>query len=373
MFMYSWILRFTVSSLIAGALTQDASAADLLVYLGTNSGGAGRGLSVAHFDTETGALTNPTLVVESPAPAYFAIHPDGRHLYAANASGFVSAFVIDPANGALKLLNQVPSGGKETCYISLDQGGKHIFTASYDSGNVAVWEIDPDFSIGKRTAMRWHTGGQGNPPGEAHSHSIVLDPGGRFAVGADLGFDRLFVYRFDDSDGSLTPADHPSVQLPKGAGPRHVVFHPNGKWAYVSNESANTVTAFSWDGNRGETTALQTISTLPQGLRATSYAAEIALHPNGRFLYVSNRGHDSIAEFSIDPVTGKLAAAGYTPTRGKNPRNFAIDPKGRWMLVTNHLSGNVAVFRVDPETGVLKAQGEPTVAPEPFGVRFVAR
>jgi 6-phosphogluconolactonase len=347
-------------------------AADMLVYFGTNSTGPGHGLSVARFDTATGALTRPTLAIESPAPAYFAIHPDGRHLYAANAPGFLSAFEIDPATGALKLLNQVASGGKETCFISLDSSGKHLFAVSYDSGNIAVWEVDPDFTIGKRTALRWHTGGQGSPPGEARSHSIRLDPANHFAVGADLGFDRMFVYRFNDADGTLAPADKSWLTLPKGSGPRHVAFHPGEKWGYVVNESANTVSVFSWDGQTGATSILQTISTVPARLASASYAAEIEVHPNGRFLYVSNRGHDSVASFAIDSATGKLSALGHTPTRGKMPRNFTIDPSGSWMIVTNYASGNAVEFRIDPETGSLTLQGEPVAVTDPYGVRFVA-
>lgn len=369
----SFVLRFVALGLFVAAFAApQAVAADVLVYFGTNSTGAGHGLSVAHFDTDTGALTKPAFAIDSPAPSYFVIHPDGRHLYAVNAPGFLSSFEIDPATGALKLLNQVPNGGKEMCYVSLEKNGKHLFTASYESGNVAVWEVNPDFTIGKRTGLRWHTGGQGSPPGEAHSHSIRLDPENHFAVGADLGFDRLFVYRFNDGDGTLAPADKPFVSLPKGSGPRHVVFHPGGKWAYVCNETANSVTVFSWDGGSGAIATLQTISTLPAGFRSTSYTAEIEIHPNGRFLYVSNRGHDSIASFAIDPASGRLTALGHTPTRGKLPRNFTIDPSGRWMVVTNHGTGNAVVLRIDPESGSLTPQGNPVAAPDPYGVRFVA-
>jgi 6-phosphogluconolactonase len=346
-----------------------AGAADMRVYVGCSSGG--RGLSVADFNSETGSLGKPRHAIDSPSPTYLAVHPDGLHLYAANAGGFLSAFAIDSSTGNLSLLNQTPSSGQNPAYISLDGTAKHILAANYGSGNVGVWDVQPDFTIGKRTAWRWQTGGQGSPSGEALSHSIRVDPANRFAVAAALGFDRLFVYRFKAEDGSLGPGEPPSIHLSKGSGPRHVVFHGNGQWVYVANETGNTVAALSWDAEHGVLTPLQTITTLPAGLRGASDVAEIEVHPNGRFLYASNRGHDSIAAFAIDPASGKLTALGHTPSRGKLPRNFRIDPTGKWLLVTNYKSGNAAVFRIDAG-GMLKPQGEPVTVPDPYGIGFVA-
>ena len=361
--------------LAAAAFAVPLPAADVYVYFGTHSRGPGIGFSVAHFDTDTGALTQPRFLTEAVEPAYFVIHPDGRHLYTCNSGspGGVSAYEIDRATGQLTLLNKEPSGGGDASYVCLDQTGRFVLVANYEGGNIAVFALQPDGRIGGRTAFAQHTGSSVDPKRQTHAyaHSIIVDPTNRFALVADLGLDRLFVYRFDEKNGSLRPNDPPFATVRPGSGPRHVKFHPNGRWVYLINEMGCTVTAFNWDSAHGALTEFQTISTLPADFKGASTCAEIKVHPNGRFLYGSNRGHDSLAVFAIDSTTGRLAPLEYVSTRGKIPRNFTFDPTGRWILCTNHGSDNAVVFRVDATTGRLTPAGQPVSVPSPFCERFL--
>ena len=361
--------------LVAAAFAVPLPAADVYVYFGTHSRGPGIGFSVAHFDTDTGALTQPRFLTEAVEPAYFVIHPDGRHLYTCNSGspGGVSAYEIDRATGQLTLLNKEPSGGADASYVCLDQTGRFVLVANYEGGNIAVFALQPDGRIGGRTAFAQHTGSSVDPKRQTHAyaHSIIVDPTNRFALVADLGLDRLFVYRFDEKNGSLRPNDPPFATVRPGSGPRHVKFHPNGRWVYLINEMGCTVTAFNWDSDHGALTEFQTISTLPADFKGASTCAEIKVHPNGRFLYGSNRGHDSLAVFAIDSTTGRLAPLEYVSTRGKIPRNFTFDPTGRWILCTNHGSDNAVVFRVDATTGRLTPAGQPVSVPSPFCERFL--
>ncbi len=361
--------------LAAAAFAVPLPAADVYVYFGTHSRGPGIGFSVAHFDTDTGALTQPRFLTEAVEPAYFVIHPDGRHLYTCNSGspGGVSAYEIDRATGQLTLLNKEPSGGGDASYVCLDQTGRFVLVANYEGGNIAVFALQSDGRIGGRTAFAQHTGSSVDPKRQTHAyaHSIIVDPTNRFALVADLGLDRLFIYRFDEKNGSLRPNDPPFATVRPGSGPRHVKFHPNGRWVYLINEMGCTVTAFNWDSDHGALTEFQTISTLPADFKGASTCAEIKVHPNGRFLYGSNRGHDSLAVFAIDSTTGRLAPLEYVSTRGKIPRNFTFDPTGRWILCTNHGSDNAVVFRVDATTGRLTPTGQPVSVPSPFCERFL--
>ena len=367
-------LRFLLLSLAAG-VGPALPAADMYVYFGTHSTGPGLGFSIAHFDTDTGALTTPKLAIEATSPAYFVIHPDGRHLYTCNSGspGGVSAYGIERATGQLTLLNKEPSGGGDASYVCVDQTGRHVLVANYEGGNIAVFALQPDGRIGGRTAFAQHTGSGVDPKRQTHAyaHSIIVDPTNRFALVADLGLDRLFVYRFDEKNGSLQPNDPPFATVRPGSGARHARFHPNGRWVYLISEMGSTVTAFHWDSAHGTLTEFQTISTLPADFKGTSACAEIEVHPNGRFLYGSNRGHDSLAVFTIDPDTGRLAPLEHVSTQGKTPRNFAFDPTGRWIICTNHGSDNAVVFRVDETTGRLTPAGRPVSVPSPFCERFL--
>jgi 6-phosphogluconolactonase len=362
--------------LLAAALAPSlAAAADTFVFFGTHRSGPGIGFSVAHFDTDTGVLTTPKLDVEAVEPAYFVIHPDGRHLYTCNsgAPGGVSAYVIEPKTAHLTLLNKVPSGGDDASYVCLDQTGRYVFVANYTGGNLAAFAISPDGRVGARTGFAQHTGRSVDPQRQTHAyaHSIIIDPTNRFVLTADLGVDKLFVYRFDEKTGALTPNDPPFAIVKPGSGPRHVKFHPNGRWVYLINEMGCTITAFHWDTATGALTEFQTVPTLPADFTGINTCAEIVVHPNGKYLYGSNRGHDSIAVFAIDPENGRLSLIQHAASRGEKPRNFAFDPTGKWIVCTNHDSDNAVVFRVDEATGRLTPAGQPVAVPFPFCERFL--
>jgi len=352
-----------------------AAAADLTVYFGTHTAGPGKGFSVSHFDTVTGALSKPAFLLETPAPAYFVIAPGGRRLYSCNSTGFVSAYSIDPASAQLKLINQKPSGGGDPSYISLDRTGHYVLVANYASGNVAVWALEPDGSLGERTAFVQHTDSSANPQQklQAHAHSIRVDPTNRFALVGDTGLDKLFVYKFNVKDGSLTPNDPPFIKAAPGANPRHVAFHPNERWLYVLTEAGSTIMLFNWDAKSGAMSEVQTVSTLPKDFQGKSACAEIEVHPSGKFVYASNRGRDSIAVFSVDAKSGRLTPIQDVPSGGKTPRNFDMDPSANWLLVTNHDSNTAMVFRIDQQTGKLTPTGQPVNVPSPYCPRFLAR
>jgi 6-phosphogluconolactonase len=352
-----------------------ADAMDTFVYFGSHRSGPNIGFSLSHFDTDTGALTQPEFLIEAREPAFFVVHPDGQHLYTCNSGnpGGVSAYAIDPHTGHLTYLNRELAGGGDTSFITLDQTARFALVANYDGGNIAAFAIRPDGALGDWTAFVQHMGKSVNPQRQTHAyaHSIITDPTNRFVLVADLGVDKVFVYRFDAKNGSLTPNDPPSVSVTPGSGPRHVRFHPNGRWVYLINEMASSIAAFNWDSAKGILTEFQTISTLPADFKGTSTCAELEVHPNGRFLYGSNRGHDSLAAFSIDQASGRLALVQHVPSGGKTPRNFAFDPTAKWIVCTNHGSDNAAVFRIDDNTGKLAQTGDPVSVPAPFCERFL--
>ena len=369
------LLRLVFAVLAVACVSSLAAGADMYVFYGTHRAGPGIGFSVGHFDTDTGVLTTPRFDVEAVEPAFFVIHPDGRHLYTCNSGspGGVSAYAIDPKNAHLTLLNKEPSGGDDASYVCLDRTGRFVFVANYSGGNLAGFAIKPDGSIGARTAFAQHTGSSVDPQRQTHAyaHSIIVDPTNRFVLTADLGVDKLFVYRFDEKTGALTPNDPPFAAVKPGSGPRHVTFHPGGRWVYLINEMACTVIAFNWDTARGALTQFQTVSTLPTDFKGVNTCAEVLVHPNGKFLYASNRGHDSIAVFAIDPASGRLTPVERVSTQGRTPRNFAFDPTGKWIVCSNHGSDNAVVFRIDETTGRLTQTGQPVPVPFPFCERFL--
>lgn len=367
---------FCLAVLVTAALwTTTAHAADMFIYFGSHRTGPGIGFSLAHFDTETGVLTKPEFLLESQAPAFFILSADGRFLYTCNSGnpGGVSAYALEPHTGRLTLINRVLTGGRDASYVCLDQTGRFLLTVNYEGGNIAAFALRPDGGIGDWTGFVQHTGSSVHPRRQTrpYPHSILVDPTNRFALVADLGVDKLFVYRFDAQTGALTPNDPPAATIAPGSGPRHFKFHPNGRWVFLLNELACTVVAFDWDATTGALTARQTVSTLPADFMGENTCAEIEVHPNGRFLYASNRGHDSLAVFAVDPATGQLAFVERVASRGKWPRNFAFDPTGQWIVCTNHNSDNAVVFRVDADTGRLTPVGEPVFVPFPFCQRFV--
>ena len=367
--------RILRTAALALLLAQTVQAAEMFVYFGSHSSSPGAGFSLAHFDTDTGALSKPQFLLEAKEPAFFVLSADGSRLYTCNSGtpGGLSSYTVEPHTGHLRLLNRVLAGGGDTSFISLDKSGRHVLVANYDGGSVAVFALRPDGSIGDWTAFDQHRGQSVNPVRQTHAyaHAIVLDPTDRFALVPDLGVDRLYVYRYDEATGGLEPNVPAYVPIAPGSGPRHVRFHPNARWAYLINEIASTIVAFAWDPAAGQLAPLQTVSTLPAGFRGISACAELEIHPNGRFLYASNRGHDSLAVFAIDPTTGRLSSVEFQSSGGTTPRNFAFDPSARWIILTNQDSSNAVVFQVDADSGRVTRTGDPVPVPSPFCERFL--
>jgi len=368
---------FCLVGLLSFATAFSAPPPDMLVIFGTHIGGAGKGFSISHFDPLTGKLTPPKFALQTPAPAYYVFGPDGKHLYSCNSlkpAGTVSAYLVDAAKATITFINSQPTGGGDPSYISLDREAKHALVADYEGMNIAVFAINADGSLGERTASILHTGKGANPTrqNQPHPHSIRLDPSGKFALVPDLGLDKVFVYKYDAAAGTLTPNDPPFVKTADGVGPRHLVFHPNGKWAYVITEMGSTIIQFNWDSEKGVLSEVATVSALPADFKGTSVSAEIQIDAAGKYIYASNRGSDSLSVFAVDDSTGKLSLVQNVPTNGKTPRNFAIDPSGKWLIVTNHDSNNGQVFSVDMTSGKLTAVGEPFAVPYPFCERYLA-
>jgi 6-phosphogluconolactonase len=353
----------------------------LRVYVGTYTQGSNsKGIYLFELDLASGALKPQGLAGEAVNPSFLAIHPSRKYLYAVGEvsdfagkkTGGVSAFTIDPKTGKLSLLNQQSSRGTGPCHLVVDRDGKNALVANYGGGSVAALPIQDDGRLAEASSYIQHEGKSVNPSRQEapHAHSINLDAMNRFAFAADLGLDKVLVYRFDGSKGLLSPHEPPAASVAPGAGPRHFAFHPGGRHAYVINELANTVTAFSYDPDRGILKELQTISTLPKDFTGTSHTAEVVVHPSGRFVYGSNRGHDSIAIFAIDNE-GKLTAVAHQGKGIRVPRNFAVDPTGAYLLVGNQDGNTIAVFKIDVRTGELAPAGEPVECPRPVCLRMI--
>ncbi|HZV59976.1 MAG TPA: lactonase family protein [Candidatus Eremiobacteraceae bacterium] len=368
-------------SLAQAPETRSASPQKYFAYLGTYTNKTtSKGIYAYRFDAATGRLGAGALAAESTEPSFVTVLPGGKYLYAVNEtddfegkkSGVVNAYAIGSRTGKLTLLNQVASGGADPCYISIDKTGKYVLVANYTSGSIAVFPILPDGKLGERTAFVQHRGVGANKQRQEgpHAHWIETSPDNRFVFAVDLGLDEILVYKFDAENGTLTPNDPPYVKLQPGSGPRHLVFAPTGKFAYLTSELSSTVTALSYDATRGAFTPLQTVSTLPAGYSGTNDSAEIAVHPSGKFLYDSNRGHNSIAIFAIDPADGKLTARGTVSTQGKTPRNFVIDPTGEYLLAENQESNTIVVFKIDQSTGELTPTGQKISAPATVCIAF---
>jgi 6-phosphogluconolactonase len=352
----------------------------LTVYLGTYTRGDSQGIYLARLNLTTGELKLAGLAAETKNPSFLAIHPNRRFLYSVGEisdfqgqrTGAVNAFRIDRQTGKLELLNQQSSGGAGPCHLVVDPPGRNVLVANYGGGSVAALPIRDDGGLGESTAFVQHEGSSVNPrrQGGPHAHSINLDAANRFAFVADLGLDKILVYRFDAARGTLTPNDTPWAAVAPGSGPRHFAFHPGGKVAYVINELLSTVTAFAYDADRGVLEEVQTISTLPDGFDGDNTTAEVQVHPSGRFLFGSNRGHDSIAVFAIDPDSGRLSAVEHESTQGHTPRNFGVDPTGRYLLAANQNSDSVVVFRIDANSGALTPTGQKIEVPSPVCIKM---
>jgi 6-phosphogluconolactonase len=365
-------------SIPAVAQRSSKKSTELLLYVGTYTNGKSEGIYVYRMNPDGGELKHAATVKGVSNPSFLAIDPKRRFLYAANESGEfagkkgggVTAFAIDLKTGDLRKLNERNSPGVP-CHVSVHPSGRYVLAANYGGGNVVIYPVLAGGRLGEPTDVAQHTGKGADPKrqGEPHAHCIMPDAAGRFAFAPDLGIDKVMIYRIDAKNGKLVPNGFAATKA--GAGPRHFDFHPSGKFAYVINELDSTLTAFAYDNAKGALTESQTISTLPPDYSGTNSCADVHVHPSGRFVYGSNRGHDSVVAFAIDQSTGKLNLIAHESTRGKWPRNFAVDPAGAFLLVANQHTDNVVAFRIDQQTGKLTATGQTAEIPSPVCLKFI--
>jgi 6-phosphogluconolactonase len=355
----------------------------MLVYIGTYTVPNSKGIYLSRFDVEKGTLSPAELAAETPSPSFLAVHPTEKYLYAVNETntftdetGGVSAFAIDRATGKLQALGQQSSEGSGPAHLTVDKDGRNVLVANYGGGSVAVLPINSkDGKLKSGSALMQHKGHSVNQSrqSEPHAHSITTDPSGRYVYVADLGLDWIVIYQLDERKGLLTLNEPPNAKVEPGAGPRHFSVHPSGRFGYVINELNCTVTAFTRDPNDGGLTQLQTVSALPPNvqMQPAFSGAELEIHPSGRYLYTSIRGHNSIAVFTIDQNTGRLTYVDSTSTQGNTPRGFGIDPQGKYLLAGNQNSDSVVVFRIDSSTGKLTPTGSKIDVGSPVCITFV--
>ncbi|MBM4026241.1 MAG: lactonase family protein [Planctomycetes bacterium] len=366
-----WLSCLSVAPLAA------AESADVLVYVGTYTGKGSEGIYIYRLDASTGALKPVGKATGLSNPSFLALDPKGRAVYAVREAGGpvggVVALSRNRATGELTILNDQPSGGRGPCYVAVDREGQFLLVANYGSGSVALLPIAADGRLAPATSVMQHEGSSVNPARQKapHAHAFVFDPANRFAFAPDLGIDKIMIYRLDRANGKLVPNDPPFAQCEPGSGPRHFTFHPDGTRAYVIEELSCTVTAFAYDGATGALKTVQRISTLPKDFEGRNTCAEVQVHPSGRFLYGSNRGHDSIACFTIDGRTGALRATGHVSTQGRTPRNFALDPSGTFLLAANQDTNTVVTFRINQDTGELTPTGQVCQVPTPVCLKMV--
>ncbi|MGC3967247.1 MAG: beta-propeller fold lactonase family protein [Pirellulales bacterium] len=357
------------------------------VYFGTyTKTGKSEGIYRAELDIATGKLSEPVLAVATPSPSFLVVHPNRKFVYAVGEAGgvakgakpnvgAVSAFAVDEATGDLKRLNEQSSGGNGPCHITIDTAGKNVLIANYGAGSCGVLPIKDDGSLAEMSCYVVHSGEVADPKrqGGPRGHSINLDPANKFAFCADLGLDKVLIYKYDAAAGQITANDPAFAATARRAGPRHFAFHPSGKFAYVINEIDCTITAFSYDAAKGTLTTVQTVPTLPPGVDVVPKfsTAEVQVHPSGKFVYGSNRTQDSIVAFSVDETTGKLTLVGHQGEGVKTPRNFGIDPTGKYAVVCNQAGDDVLVFAIDPQTGALTKTLSRIEVGAPVCVKFV--
>jgi len=363
------------------ALEGDSQSDDQLLYVGTYTTPDRReGIYLVRMNRKSGKLRRVGALDAGEKPSFLAIHPNGRVLYAVNevekyngkASGAVSSFAIARDTGALTRRNEQPSEGAAPCFVSVDRTGRVVLVANYTGGSIALLAIKADGSLAPAASIVHHTGTGPNAERQdaPHAHSIIVDPSNRFVLSADLGADRVFVYRLDLDGKSLHHVEGGDGVMRAGAGPRHLAFHTTLPLVFVTNELDSTVATLRFDAESGKLSPLDARSTLPAGWTGTNYPADIHVAPSGRTLYVSNRGHNSIAVFSVAPATGALALEQVVSTGGAWPRNFSLDPTGRWLLVANQQSDSVVVFARDQETGRLTPTRQRIAIPSPVCLRF---
>jgi 6-phosphogluconolactonase len=352
---------------------------ELTLYVGTYTSGKSEGIYGYRMDRVTGKLTRFNSF-KSINPSFLTIDQSKRYLYAVNEvgeyagkpGGGVSAFAIDGATGNLRLLNEQASLGADPCHLTVDRKKKALLVANYTGGNISVLSVRSDGTLGPSIDLENHEGsGVKEQQKGPHAHCIILDRSERYALAADLGIDKVMIYRFNPATGKLEPGKQPWVQLKAGAGPRHLTLHPNGKWTYVINELDSTLTTLQYNELNGTLSEIETVSTLPGDFSGVSYCADVHVSPSGKFLYGSNRGHNSIVVFEIDPRAGKLKLVQHVSTEGSWPRNFTIDPTGKFLLVANQRTDNVVTFSIDPGTGQLTPTGHIEEIPVPVCLKFL--
>ncbi len=369
-----------LSSLSCGGPSQ--SAAQEWVYVGPYTRGESKGIYRLTFSPESGVLGEPALAAQTPSPSFLAMHPNKRNLYAVNElpefkgekGGAVTAFAVNPETGELRELNAVSSKGGGPCHVVVTPSGKFVLVANYGGGSTACYRAATDGELSEAAGFVQHTGSGPNERRQKgpHAHGVAIRNVGAelLAHVADLGIDRILHFRIE-ADGSMNPWETQAyAEVAPGAGPRHVITHPSRPLAFVINELDSTITSFQIHPETGVWTQADTVSTLPAGFDGENTTAEIAMHPNGRVVYGSNRGHDSIAAFAVDLDSGKMSLTGHASTEGKNPRNFAIHPGGEWLIAANQTSGNLAVFRVDPANGMPTYTGQSVALDAPVCVLF---
>ncbi|MCE9530117.1 MAG: lactonase family protein [Planctomycetes bacterium] len=373
-------------SLLAFALTAMPSlAADspaperLWVFIGTG-GGTAKGIYRCEMDVATGKLSNLELAAEASSPNFLAIHPNGKFLYAVGQikvdgkpQGGVLAFGLDAKTGKLTKLNEEAAGGGGPCHVSVDRAGKNVLIANYGGGSVNAYPVGEDGMLKSASSFIQHAGASGDPKQKPlpRAHSVNVSKDNRFAIVADLGLDKLLVYKLDSATGKLTPNDPPACETKLGAGPRHFAFHPTQPLAFVINELNSTLSSLSYDAEKGTLKTLKTVSTLPEKYQGPNSTAEVVVHPSGKFVYGSNRGHNSIAAFKLDEKTGDLSFISHTNEGIKTPRNFNIDPTGKFMIVGSSASNALVTFKIDQATGELKSTGQSVEVGAPICVKFV--
>lgn len=351
-------------------------------YIGTYTSGISKGIHRCVLDARTGQLQNLELVAEIDNPSFLTIHPHLDVLYACSEirregrreGAQLMAYRIGN-DGKLTAIGGQPSGGNGPCYVSTDQTGKVALVANYGSGSIAALPIAEDGGLQPMATNIQHTGKSVDPQRQEgpHAHCIMTDPSNRYVCAVDLGLDQVLVYSLDVATGKLSPKPEGNYHAPPGAGPRHIAFHPNGQHAFVIHEMGNTLAAVKWDAAAGKFTPIATLPTVPLDFSGSNSTAEVLVHPNGNFVYGSNRGHDSIAVFSFDSKTEKLTPLGHTSTGGKTPRNFRIDPTGQFLLAENQASDSIVVFKIDTANGQLTQVGEPLTVGAPCCIKFFTR
>ncbi|HTH46958.1 MAG TPA: lactonase family protein [Candidatus Limnocylindria bacterium] len=375
------IVRFASALVPAAILSFSAQADRFLAYVGTYTGPQSEGIYAYRFDSGTGVAEPLGLVATTKNPTFLAVHPDGKHLYAANETdtwkgqpgGYVTAYRIDTASGRLTEVNAQSTVGAGPCHVNVDATGHALIAANYGGGSLVTFRIAADGSLQPHASFIQHTGSSVNPQRqkEAHVHSANLSRDNRCVFVCDLGLDKVFVYDLDPSKATLTAHEPPFATLAPGTGPRHLAWSPHGKFAFVNGEMLSTLTSFRYDAEKGRLSEVQTVPTLPADFKGNSTTAEVRVHPNGKFVYVSNRGHDSITVFRTDGKGG-LSLVEHVPTQGKTPRNFNFDPSAKWLWAENQDSNSIFLYSVNAETGHLTPTGQKLEVGAPVCVRFVA-